>query len=81
MDTESGKQHPQAHIFTLRLWQEDLGEGRAEWRGRVQELLGGETAFFRDWPGLINTLQRLIAGLAPPDETQPELAHTADDGK
>lgn len=56
------EQHPQSHLFTLRIWEETLGDGRAEWRGRVHNVVGGETLFFRDWPGLIATLQRLIAG-------------------
>ncbi len=60
MDTEQ-EQHPHSHLFTLRVWEETLGEGKAEWRGRVQEVASGETLFFRDWPGLIATLRRLIA--------------------
>jgi hypothetical protein len=54
-------QHPQPHLFTLRVWQEDLGSGEAEWRGRVQNVASGDTVFFRDWPGLVSTLQRLVA--------------------
>ncbi len=61
MDMQQEQQHPQAHRFILRLWQEPLGEDRLEWRGRVQEIASGETAFFRDWPGLIATLTRLTA--------------------
>lgn len=55
------EQHPHSHLFTLRVWEEALGEGKVEWRGRVQEVASGETLFFRDWPGLIATLGRLIA--------------------
>ena len=73
------EQHPQSHLFTLRIWEEALGEGKAEWRGRVHDVANGETLFFRDWPALISTLQRLIAQTAaagvenpgppsPPDE-------------
>ena len=65
MDMEHERQHPHSHLFTLRLWEETLGEGKAEWRGRVQEIASGETAFFRDWPGLVATLTRLIAKSAP----------------
>ena len=61
MDMEHERQHPHSHLFTLRLWKEMLGEGKSEWRGRVQALASGETAFFRDWPGLVTTLTRLIA--------------------
>jgi hypothetical protein len=60
VDTKQERQHPHAHLFTLRVWEETLGEGEAEWRGRVQELSSGETAFFRGWSGLIATLTRLL---------------------
>ncbi len=53
--------HPHSHLFTLRVWEEKLGEGKAEWRGRVLEVASGETLFFRDWPGLVATLQRMIS--------------------
>lgn len=65
------EQHPQSHLFTLRVWEEALGEGKAEWRGRLQEVASGETLFFRDWPGLIATLRRLIAQTAAAREEGP----------
>ncbi len=71
--------HPRPYSFTLRLWQEELGQGDLEWRGRVQNVAGGETAFFRDWPGLVAVLQRLVATTSavreePPDEALPDPA-------
>jgi hypothetical protein len=71
---EQEQLHPRPHLFTLRIWQEDLGKGEAEWRGRVQNVAGGETVFFRDWPGLISTLQRLMATTAGVCEEAPEEA-------
>ncbi len=65
------EQHPQSHLFTLRIWEETLGEGNAEWRGRVQDVISGEALFFRDWPGLVATLQRLIAKTAASCENSP----------
>jgi hypothetical protein len=32
MDT--GQRQPHSQLFTVRLWAEDLGDGRIEWRGR-----------------------------------------------
>ncbi len=66
------EQHPKAHLFTLRIWEETLGDGRAEWRGRVHNVVGGETLFFRDWPGLIATLQRMVAGTPSVQEGAPD---------
>jgi hypothetical protein len=79
MDMEHERQHPQSHLFTLRLWEEALDEGKAEWRGRVQELASGETAFFRDWPGLVATLSRLIAKSAAAAEVVPSGSQRADE--
>ena len=80
MDMEHERQHPLSHLFTLRLWEESLGEGKAEWRGRVQALASGETAFFRDWPGLVTTLTRLIAKpTAAAEEAPPEAQRTAEE--
>jgi len=71
MDTEEQRQHPHAHLFTLRVWEEALGEGKVEWRGRVQEITTGETAFFRDWPGLVATLSRLLTRPGGAEEVKP----------
>ena len=80
MDMEHERQHPHSHLFTLRLWEETLGEGKAEWRGRVQALASGETAFFRDWPGLVTTLTRLIAkSTAAAEEAPSETQRTVED--
>jgi hypothetical protein len=79
MDMEHEQQHPHSHLYTLRLWEEVLGEGKTEWRGRVQELASGETAFFRDWPGLVATLTRLIAKSAPVAEGIPSVSQRTDE--
>lgn len=80
MDMEHERQHPHSHLFTLRLWEETLDEGKAEWRGRVQALSSGETAFFRDWPGLVATLTRLIAkSAAAAEEARSETQRTVED--
>lgn len=70
MNTES-EQHPHLHLFTLRVWEETLGAGNVEWRGRIQEITSGETLFFRDWPGLITTLQRLIGSATAAQDSSP----------
>ena len=68
MDQDQG--HSRSHLFTLRLWEEELGGGQSELRGRVQAIASGEAAYFRDWPGLVAVLQRLLeAPTTPVDET------------
>jgi len=51
---------PHSHLFTVRLWLEDLGEGRTEWRGKVQHVTRGEARYFRDWAMLIAALQEML---------------------
>ena len=57
----------------MRLWAEDLGDGRTEWRGQLQHVISGETHYFRAWPTLIAWLIAML----PPTATKP----TADDAQ
>jgi hypothetical protein len=41
-----------SYLYTIRLWQEAVGDGQTEWRGQVKYLASGEERFFRDWSGL-----------------------------
>ncbi len=66
--------HPHLYLFTLRVWEEGLGEGKTEWRGRVQDVTSGEIVFFRDWPGLVSTVERLIGKTAAPPESASRTA-------
>jgi len=47
------------------MWQEELGAGQSEWRGKVQHVLSGEARYFRDWPALLTHVQAMLenAGL------------------
>jgi hypothetical protein len=42
-----------SHLFTVRVWREELGDDRVEWRGKVQYALSGEARYFREWTELI----------------------------
>ena len=53
------KQHD-SHLFTVRLWAEDLGDGQIEWRGKLQHVTSGQARYFRDWPVLIALLQAML---------------------
>ncbi len=58
---EMEQQQPFSHLFTVRLWQEELGNGQTELRGKVQHVTSGEARYFRDWPALIAFLQALLS--------------------
>ena len=54
--------HLHSQLFTVRVWREDLGDGRIEWRGKVQHTTSGEARYFRDWPMLIAYIQEMLDG-------------------
>jgi len=71
---DSDQPRHRSQLFTVRIWPEDLGDGRAEWRGRVQHVLSGEAHYFREWPALIAALNAMLAenDSAPEAGVQPE---------
>ncbi len=54
-----------SQLFTVRVWQEDMGEGRSEWCSQVRHVLSGETRYFRDWQSLVS----FIVGKAAPADS------------
>lgn len=40
--------------------QEELGEGRSEWRGKAQHVQSGEVWYFRQWSALEALRQRIL---------------------
>jgi len=61
---------PDSHLFTVRLWQEEVGSGQIEWRGKVQQVSTGEAHYFREWSTLIALLLQMLAAHASPSEPQ-----------
>ncbi len=57
---EMKRQQHLSHLFTVRLWQEELDDGQTELRGKVQHVSSGEARYFRDWPTLIAFLLALL---------------------
>ena len=48
-----------SHLYTIRLWPEELGDGVWEWRGMVKHVASGEEHYFRDW----GTLKELMVSM------------------
>jgi hypothetical protein len=46
-------QHPRSHLFTMRMWQEEVGHDQTEWRGKVHLITNGNVRSFRAWEGLV----------------------------
>lgn len=49
-----------SHLFTVRLWLEETGPGRFEWRGRVEHVLSGERQYFCNWPALLAPFEEFL---------------------
>ncbi len=45
-----------SHLFTVRLWQEQMDNQQMEVRGKVRHVLSGETRYFRHMTGLTEWL-------------------------
>jgi len=62
-----------SHLFTLRVWDEETGEGQVEWRGKLQDVMSGETRAFRDWPTLIALITHMLphCHISPAQQAQP----------
>jgi hypothetical protein len=50
------QQRSNSHLFTVRLWREQLGNNSSEIRCQVRHVASGETRHFRDWPRLTEYL-------------------------
>lgn len=70
MDKDSRSLSPV--LFTVRLWQEDLGDGQVEWRGEVKNLTSGEVRYFRQWSLLARLLPRMIDDASMPGPSGEE---------
>lgn len=55
------EEYIRTRLFLVRLWNEELGDGESEMRGRLQDVSSGETSYFRDWEGLVEGLKKLMA--------------------
>ena len=66
--------HPHPHLFMVRVWAEDIGNGQIEWRGKVQHVTSGETRYFRDWSALMNFLQAALPEVGSISESEDQEA-------
>lgn len=52
---------PRSYLFTVRIWEEQVGTGKTELRGKVQLLTTGETRYFREWTRLVPLLLTMLS--------------------
>lgn len=53
--------HSRSHLFTVRVWEEEVGVDQREWRGKVQLLSSGEVRYFREWAALVPLLLAMLS--------------------
>jgi hypothetical protein len=59
----SGGRDARSYLLTVKIWPEEIGEGRVEWRGKVHRVVSGETLYFRDWATMLAFLQETMEPL------------------
>ena len=52
-----------SYLFTVRVWKEEIGTDKAEWRGKVQLVTSGEVRYFREWEALAPLLANMLSEL------------------
>jgi hypothetical protein len=53
--------HHRSHLFSIRVWEEDIGSNQTEWRGKVQLFTSGEVCYFREWTALVPLLLTMLS--------------------
>ena len=68
MSMETPLQRPHSHLFTVRVWKEEVGTEQTEWRGKVQLLTSGDVRYFREWTDLVPLLLAMLSELESASE-------------
>jgi hypothetical protein len=59
------KQPEVSNLFLVRVWVEEIGGGRSEWRGKVQHVVSGEARPFSDCAALEAAMHEMLEILQP----------------
>jgi hypothetical protein len=69
-----------SHLFTIRMWPEEVGANQIEWRGQARHIPSGQACYFRDWPSLTDFLERTLSGHPSAPQPGREIEDIGDDG-
>jgi hypothetical protein len=58
------KDELRSQLFMLRMWSEEI-DGLLEWRGKIQNVVNGETLYFRDMDAILGFLRTNLETSAP----------------
>jgi hypothetical protein len=60
---EKSNGSPRSHLFTIRIWEEEIEADSTELRGKVQMFPSGEVRYFREWVALVPLVRAMLAEL------------------
>ena len=63
MNRDKLSHSPRSHLFTVRVWEEEIWADQTEWRGKVQLVTSGEVRYFREWDALVPLLLTMLSEL------------------
>jgi hypothetical protein len=67
---EKSNGSPHSHLFTVRVWEEEIEADSTELRGKVQMFPSGEVRYFREWATLVPLLRTMLAELKSESDMQ-----------
>jgi hypothetical protein len=71
MSMEKPNVRPRSHLFTVRVWEEEVGTDQTEWRGKIQLFTNGDVHYFREWAALVPLLLMMLSeSESEPDRQQ-----------
>lgn len=59
--TPGDEPHRRTHLFMVRVWYEQPGESKTEWRGQLKHVLSGEVRYFRNWTTLVEQMKLFLS--------------------
>jgi hypothetical protein len=65
MSMEKPNVRPRSHLFTVRVWEEEVGTDQTEWRGKIQLFTNGDVHYFREWAALVPLLLMMLSESEP----------------
>jgi hypothetical protein len=61
-----------SHLFTVRVWPEELEPGRVEWRSQVEHVMSGQARYFRRWSDLVEFMTKQLLDLTTGQTFEPD---------
>src|SRR2546421_6887723 len=60
---DKASQSPRSHLFTVRVWQEEVKNGQTEWRGKGKMITTGGGHYFFELGGVVALLLTMLSAV------------------